>query len=103
MFNSKEVNMATKTFTRWFYIFTQEGDDTWHWELSQTDGVLRDYLEHKDDPSFKIEIQTSYLDDADWVEIYPNDEGISDFPKYVQKQIYKVLKGIEEVKSKEVA
>nr|BAR34647.1 hypothetical protein [uncultured Mediterranean phage uvMED] len=95
--------METKKFNREFYIFTQEGYDTWHHALSETDNVLTDYLEFADDPSFRIEIQTSYIDGADWVEIYPDDEGISDFPKYVQKQIYKVLIGIEEVKSKEVA
>ena len=95
--------MKTKTFIREFYVLTEEGHAVWHHALSDTDYVLRDYSEFKDDPTFRIEIQTSYDDGADWVEIYPNDEGISDFPKYVQKQIHKILKGIEEVKSKEVA
>ena len=50
---------------------------------------------YKDDPTFKIEIQDWYDGEFDYVEIYPNDGGIKHFPKYVQKQIYKVLDQIK--------
>jgi hypothetical protein len=80
-----------KRFNREFLIFTEDGESIWHWYLDQTDKVVHDFYEHKDDPTFKIEIQITYEDGCDYVEIYPEDEGIKDFPKYVQKSIYKAL------------
>ena len=82
--------MSKKRY-REFYIYTKEGFDTWHWDLDQTDGVVADFFRYKDDPTFCIEIQDWYDGEYDYVEIYPTDEGIKYFPKYVQKQIYKVL------------
>jgi len=82
---------------REFYINTKDGEDVWHWDLDQTDLVVHDFYEHKDDPTFRIEIQDWYGEDFDYVEIYPEDEGIKDFPKYVQKSIYEVLNQIKEV------
>ena len=76
---------------REFYIHTKDGESVWHWDLDQVNAVVGDFLMHKLDPTFRIEIQDWYGEDFDYVEIYPNDEGIKDFPKYVQKQIYKVL------------
>ena len=86
--------MTIKRF-REFYIYTDEGNATWHWDLNQTDCVVQDFLEHKNDPTFSIEIQDWYGEDYDYVEIYPKDEGIDNFPKYVQKSIYKVLDEIK--------
>ena len=86
--------MNAKRF-REFYIYTKEGESVWHLDLNQTGFVIQDFLEHKNDPSFRIEIQDWYGEDFDYVEIYPNDEGINNFPKYVQKSIYKVLDEIK--------
>tara|TARA_R110002033_G_scaffold152507_1_gene189151 strand:+ start:499 stop:774 length:276 start_codon:yes stop_codon:yes gene_type:complete len=80
-----------KRFNREFLIYTEDGESIWHWDLNQTDKVIDDFFEHKNDPTFRIEIQDWYGEDFDYVEIYPEDEGIKDFPKYVQKSIYKVL------------
>jgi hypothetical protein len=80
---------------REFYIYTDEGNDTWNWELDQTDQVFQDYLEYKNDPSFTIEIQDWTDEEYEYVEIFPKDEGISNFPKQVQKSIYKVLNQIK--------
>ena len=84
-----------KKIYREFYIHTKDGESIWHWDLDDTDKVIEDFLEHKDDPTFRIEIQDWYGEDFDYVEIYPNDGGIKDFPKSVQKQIYKVLDQIK--------
>tara|TARA_X000001382_G_C3133885_1_gene167325 strand:- start:367 stop:636 length:270 start_codon:yes stop_codon:yes gene_type:complete len=80
---------------REFYMSIEEGESVWHWDLNQSDCVVKDFLDHKNDPSFTIEIQDWYGEDYDYVEIYPNNEGISNFPKYVQKSIYKVLDEIK--------
>jgi hypothetical protein len=80
-----------KKVYREFYIHTEDGESIWHWNLDDTDKVIKDFLNYKDDPSFRIEIQDWYDGEYDYVEIYPTDEGIKYFPKYVQKQIYKVL------------
>jgi len=80
---------------REFYISVEEGDDTWHWDLNQSDCVVKDFLEHKNDPSFTIEILDWYDEYYDHIEIYPNNEGISNFPKYIQKSIHKVLDEIK--------
>tara|TARA_B100000886_G_C20185312_1_gene391912 strand:+ start:262 stop:531 length:270 start_codon:yes stop_codon:yes gene_type:complete len=81
---------------REFYIYTDEGNDTWNWELDQTDQVFKDYLEYKNDPSFTIEIQDWTDEEYEYVEIFPKDEGISNFPKHVQKSIHKVLNQIRQ-------
>ena len=71
-----------KIKVREFYIYTK-------------DGVIQDYINHKDDPTFRIEIQDWYYDDFEWVEVFPKDEGSDSFPKYVQQAIKKVLEGID--------
>ena len=84
-----------KIKVREFYIYTKDGEDVWHRDLADTDSVIQDYINHKDDPTFRIEIQDWYYDDFEWVEVFPQDEGIDSFPKYVQQAIKKVLKDID--------
>tara|TARA_S200002703_G_scaffold22767_1_gene19505 strand:- start:10671 stop:10937 length:267 start_codon:yes stop_codon:yes gene_type:complete len=76
-----------------FYINTEYGESVWHWDLTDWRKALRDFIDHKDDEGFVFEIQITYEEGCDFVEIYPNNE-TEYLPKYVQKFIDKVLKGI---------
>jgi len=74
-----------------FYIYTKDGEDSWHWKLEDYKKVIQDIEENKDDKSSRVEIQRWYGDsDFDYVEVYPNDE-TSELPKYVLKYTDKVL------------
>lgn len=73
-----------------FYINTEHGESVWHWNLIDWRKALRDFINYKDDEGFVFEIQITYEDGCDFVEIYPiNKTDI--LPKYVQKAVNKVL------------
>lgn len=78
-----------------FYIYTLEGTAVWQWHIHQTDKVINDIEENKDDKTFSVEV-LHWLseDDYDYIEIYPKDNS-SYLPKYVQKYTDKVLEGIK--------
>lgn len=76
-----------------FYINTEHGMSVWHWNLTDWRKALKDFITYKDDEGFVFEIQITYEEGCDFVEIYPNNE-TAHLPKYVQKFTDKVLKGI---------
>ena len=80
-----------------FYLNTEWGDNTWHWDLKQWKFALEDFLEHKNEDKFVFEIQITDEEGCDWVEIYPNNETHL-LPKYVQKYVTKVMNAAKEVK-----
>lgn len=73
-----------------FYINTQYGESVWHWNLIDWRKALRDFINYKDDEGFVFEIQITYEDGCDFVEIYPNND-TDILPQYVQKAVNKVL------------
>ena len=73
-----------------FYINTQYGESVWHWNLIDWRKALRDFINYKDDEGFVVEIQITYEDGCDFVEIYPNND-TDILPQYVQKAVNKVL------------
>ena len=91
---SKELNNMTiginKNFSYEFYINTEHGMSVWHWNLTDWRKALRDFIDNKNDEGFVFEIQITYEDGCDFVEIYPNNE-TDLLPKYVRKYVDKVL------------
>tara|TARA_R110002126_G_scaffold89330_1_gene213531 strand:- start:331 stop:600 length:270 start_codon:yes stop_codon:yes gene_type:complete len=77
-----------------FYINTEYGMNTWHHNLDKWRNALEDFIDYKDDESFVFEIQITYEEGCDFVEIYPNNE-TDILPKYVQNAVNKVLKEIK--------
>jgi len=73
-----------------FYINTEYGMSVWHWNLTDWRKALRDFINYKDDEGFVFEIQITYEDGCDFVEIYPNND-TDILPQYVQKAVNKVL------------
>jgi hypothetical protein len=73
-----------------FYINTEYGMSVWHWNLIDWRKALRDFINYKDDEGFVFEIQITYEDGCDFVEIYPNNN-TDILPQYVQKAVNKVL------------
>lgn len=79
-----------------FYVYTQEGDDVWHWDLKQTDKVIQDINNNKHDYSFSVEVLHWLSEnDCDYIQIYPIDNS-KDLPKYVQKQVKIIYESIKE-------
>jgi len=90
---SKEKNMTegvNKNIAYEFYINTEHGDSVWHHGLTDWRKAAKDFVNYKDDDGFIFEIQITYEDGCDFVEIYPNNE-TDVLPKYVRKYIDKVL------------
>lgn len=77
-----------------FYINTEHGMSVWHWSLTDWRNALRDFKDYKDDEGFVFEIQITYEEGCDFVEIYPNNE-TDILPKYVQKAVNKVLQEVK--------
>ena len=77
-----------------FYINTEYGMNTWHHNLDKWRNALEDFIDYKDDDGFVFEIQITYEEGCDFVEIYPNNE-TDILPQYVQKAVNKVLKEIK--------
>lgn len=77
-----------------FYIYTEEGTAVWKWYINQTDKVINDIKENKDDKTFSVEV-LHWLseDDYHYTEIYPVDNS-KELPKYIQKYTNKVLQGV---------
>ncbi len=73
-----------------FYINTEYGENVWHRNLNKWRDALKDFIDNKDDEGFVFEIQITYEDGCDFVEIYPINE-TDILPKYVQKAVNKVL------------
>jgi len=73
-----------------FYINTEYGESVWHYNLTKWRNALKDFIDYKDDEGFVFEIQITYEDGCDFVEIYPNNE-TDILPQYVQKAVNKVL------------
>ena len=73
-----------------FYINTEYGESVWHHNLTKWRNALEDFIDYKDDEGFVFEIQITYEEGCDFVEIYPINE-TSVLPKYVQKVVNKVL------------
>jgi hypothetical protein len=68
--------------------------NTWHHNLDKWRNALEDFIDYKDDDGFVFEIQITYEEGCDFVEIYPNNE-TDILPQYVQKAVNKVLKEIK--------
>ena len=78
-----------------FYIYTDNGNNTWHRDLKEwrhvKDDIKHSFINHPDDKSISVEIQRWYGEgDFDYVEIYPENKS-KELPKYVQKFVQKVL------------
>tara|TARA_R100000900_G_scaffold141734_1_gene122991 strand:- start:53 stop:304 length:252 start_codon:yes stop_codon:yes gene_type:complete len=78
-----------------FYIYTDNGENTWHWDLKLWENVQKDIKDNlincPDDKSFSVEIQRWYGEgDFDYIEIYPIDNS-QELPKYVQEYVKKAL------------
>jgi len=74
-----------------FYVYINEGDETWNWDLKDYKKVVRDIKENKSDKSFSVEIQRWFGEgDFDYVEIYPTNH-TNQLPNYVKKYTDKVL------------
>tara|TARA_S200002703_G_scaffold154836_2_gene158248 strand:+ start:217 stop:486 length:270 start_codon:yes stop_codon:yes gene_type:complete len=77
-----------------FYIYTDNGENTWHWDLKEWKNVkknIQDNLIVANDESYSVEIQRWYGEgDFDYVEIYPVDNS-QELPKYVQEYVKKAL------------
>mgnify|MGYP003653984284 CR=1 FL=1 len=79
-----------------FYIYTKEGDDVWHWDLKQTDKVIQDVNDNKNDDTFSVELLIWVSQNScDFIQIYPMDHSHSaELPAYVQGQVNKVLQEV---------
>ena len=82
-----------KTLSYEFYINTDYGMDTWHHNLDKWRDALEDFIKYKDAKGFCLEIQITDEEGCGFVMIYPTNE-TSILPKYVQKAVNKVLKGV---------
>jgi|TARA_R110000744_G_scaffold114382_1_gene213897 hypothetical protein len=77
-----------------FYIYTKEGDDVWHWDLKQTDKVIQDVNDNKNDDTFSVELLIWVSENScDFIQIYPMDHS-AELPAYVQGQVNKVLQEV---------
>lgn len=78
-----------------FYIYSKEGDDVWHWDLNQTDKVIKDIRENKKDVTFSVEV-LAWLsaNNCQHTEIYPTDNSLY-LPRYIQRVVNKVLQGVK--------
>jgi len=78
-----------------FYIYSNDGDDVWHWDLKEIDQVIKDIKENKKDDSFSVDVLT-WLSENNCLhtEIYPSDKSL-DLPEYVKKEVNRVLKGVD--------
>ena len=73
-----------------FYINTEHGENVWHHNLNKWRDALKDFIKFKDTDGFVFEIQITYEDGCDFVEIYPTNQ-TDTLPQYVQKAVNKVL------------
>jgi hypothetical protein len=78
-----------------FYINTEYGESVWHWNLTNWRNALVDFIDNKSSEGFVFEIQITYEDGCEFVEIYPKNE-TDILPKYVQKAVNKVLQGVKD-------
>ena len=76
-----------------FYIYTEHGEDTWHWGINRWRDVQRNILEYKHDKSFSIEVQRWHGEgDFDFIEVYPKDDS-KYLPLYIQEKVKRALQG----------
>lgn len=78
-----------------FYIYSKEGDDVWHWNLTQTKKVIEDIKVNKNDDTFSVEVLTWLSENnCEYTEIYPKNNS-QQLPNYIQNKINKVLQGVK--------
>jgi len=77
-----------------FYVYVDEGEDSWIWDLEDYNKVKKDIQDNKHDEFFSVELRKVKscfdIDDIEYIEIYPENNS-NGLPKYVKKYIDKAL------------
>ena len=89
-----------KKVTYEYQITIDHGNDIWHWDLQDTQKVIKDIAGHKGDDGFYVELVkiTKSSDDIFdfgvnkfYFDIFPKTEILDGLPKYVREEIDKIL------------
>jgi len=87
-----------------YQVTTDHGEDIWYWGLDEFNKVIKDIKEYKNEDGFYVElIKCKRIDDdifgwgsdKDYFDVYPDNDN-KDLPTYVQNNIAKVLKGVQQ-------
>ena len=98
LLNGRLNNMKKVTYE--YQITIDHGNDIWHWDLQDTQNVIKDIAGHKGADGFYVElvkITTKASDDIfdfgvkDYFDIFPKTEILDGLPKYVREEIDKIV------------